>query len=185
MHSRTRDQVAGRPIGAAKSRTGPGSGSGAACLELRTLAAQWIAPGRLRASDQVKGLLCPPRAAPLQSPSEPNQQLAVAAQLIRSPIAATMASAHTGPFPSAQATESYWRSAPLPIDTHRSTEALPAHADVVIIGAGYSGTSVAHHLLAESQRAGRAAPSIVILEAREACSGATGRNGACVSDLPL
>ncbi|KAK7923795.1 FAD dependent oxidoreductase, partial [Apiospora marii] len=79
--------------------------------------------------------------------------------------------------PSAKATASYWRSTALPIDTHRSTKDLPEHADIVIIGAGYSGTSIAQHLLTESERQGRKAPSIVILEAREACSGATGRNG--------
>ncbi|KAK7968613.1 hypothetical protein PG988_007686 [Apiospora saccharicola] len=89
-----------------------------------------------------------------------------------------MASSPKPPFPcSAKATDSYWRSSTLPIDTHRSTENLPDHADIAIIGAGYSGTSIAHHLLAESARQGRPAPSIVILEAREACSGATGRNG--------
>ncbi|KAK8087523.1 hypothetical protein PG997_002484 [Apiospora hydei] len=81
------------------------------------------------------------------------------------------------PFPSAKATTSYWRSTTLPIDTHSSTKDLPAHADVVIIGAGYCGTSIAHHLLTESKRQGHSAPSIAILEARQACSGATGRNG--------
>lgn len=91
-----------------------------------------------------------------------------------------MASTSTGPFPSSQATDSYWRTSPRPVDNHRSTEALPAHADIAIIGAGYSGTAIAHHLLAESKKDGGAAPSIVILEARQACSGATGRNGACL-----
>lgn len=85
------------------------------------------------------------------------------------------------PFPSAKATKSYWRSSTLPIDTYRSTQNLPEHADIVIIGAGYSGTSIAHHLLAESACQGRPAPSIAILEAREACSGATGRNGEYLS----
>ncbi|KAK8043960.1 hypothetical protein PG994_012798 [Apiospora phragmitis] len=86
--------------------------------------------------------------------------------------------ASTRPFPSAKATTSYWRSSTHPIDTHRSTQDLPEHADVVIISAGYCGTSIAHHLLTESARQGRRAPSIAILDARQACSGATGRNGA-------
>lgn len=81
------------------------------------------------------------------------------------------------PFPVPNAVPSYWRKDIAAIDNHRSTETLPATSDVVIIGAGYVGASVAHHLIEESKRCGLAAPSIVILEAREACSGATGRNG--------
>ncbi|KAK7999301.1 DAO-domain-containing protein [Apiospora arundinis] len=64
-----------------------------------------------------------------------------------------MASTPKPPFPSsAKATDSYWRSLTLPIDTHRSSKDLPVHADIAIIGAGYSGTSIAHHILAESAR---------------------------------
>jgi hypothetical protein len=82
-----------------------------------------------------------------------------------------------GPFPTARPTPSYWRNTTKPIDSHRSTETLPSETDIVIIGAGYSGAAIAHHLIEESERHGRPIPSIVILEAREACSGATGRNG--------
>ena len=64
-----------------------------------------------------------------------------------------------------------------PIDNHRSTPDLITEADIVVIGAGYSGASIVHHLLEESSRAKRPVPSILVLEAREACSGATGRNG--------
>lgn len=85
--------------------------------------------------------------------------------------------APTGPFPTAHPIPSYWRNSTKPIDSHRSTETLPSKTDIVIIGAGYSGASIAHHLIQESERHGRPIPSIVILEAREACSGATGRNG--------
>ncbi|KAF4123827.1 Glycine/D-amino acid oxidase (deaminating) [Geosmithia morbida] len=88
-----------------------------------------------------------------------------------------MSSSSGSPFPSDKATEPYWRSTTLPIDTCRSTPDLPPCADIVIIGAGYCGASIAHHLLAEIARQGIADPSIVILEARQACSGATGRNG--------
>jgi len=83
----------------------------------------------------------------------------------------------TGPFPTAHSTTSFWRTGTNPIDDHRSTESLPPNADVVIIGAGFAGTSIAHHLTEESELHDRPIPSIVILEAREACSGATGRNG--------
>lgn len=80
-------------------------------------------------------------------------------------------------FPVPNSLPSYWRKQPAAIDNHRSTTDLVAEADIVVIGAGYSGASIVHHLVEESLRAGKAIPSIVILEAREACSGATGRNG--------
>ncbi|KAL2857630.1 FAD dependent oxidoreductase [Aspergillus pseudodeflectus] len=70
---------------------------------------------------------------------------------------------------------SFWRTEPHALDSHRSTETLPTEADVVIIGAGYAGASVAHHIFEQSKDG--TTPSIVILEGREACSGATGRNG--------
>ena len=71
-------------------------------------------------------------------------------------------------------TVSFWQSPPAALAHHRSTEALPPSADVVIIGGGITGTSIAYHLLAQSQQP---APPVVLLEARTACSGATGRNG--------
>lgn len=57
---------------------------------------------------------------------------------------------------------------------HRSTDELPSHSDIVIIGAGYAGVATAYHL---AQELGDSRRSITILEARSACSGATGRNG--------
>jgi lysine/ornithine N-monooxygenase len=83
----------------------------------------------------------------------------------------------TKPFPVADAVPSYWRKQVEPIDNHRSTEDLSTKVDIVVIGAGYVGASIVHHLLEESVRCNRPVPSILILEAREACSGATGRNG--------
>lgn len=77
----------------------------------------------------------------------------------------------------ANSTKSFWRHNVGGIDQHRTTETLPLEADIVIVGAGYSGASTAHHLIETSLQHGKPAPSIVILEAREACSGATGRNG--------
>ncbi|KAI6839845.1 FAD dependent oxidoreductase superfamily [Hortaea werneckii] len=82
----------------------------------------------------------------------------------------------TSSLPVANSTKPFWRSSPHELDNHRSTEQLPAAADIVIIGAGYAGASIAHHLL-EQIRESSQKPTIVILEAREACSGATGRNG--------
>lgn len=82
----------------------------------------------------------------------------------------------TSSLPVANSTKPFWRSSPDELDNHRSSEQLPAKADVVIIGAGYAGASIAHHLLEQiGERSQK--PAIVILEAREACSGATGRNG--------
>ena len=75
------------------------------------------------------------------------------------------------------AVPSYWRKQVGPIDNHRSTENLVTRADIVVIGAGYVGASIVHHLIEESVRCNCPVPSILILEAREACSGATGRNG--------
>jgi glycine/D-amino acid oxidase-like deaminating enzyme len=65
-----------------------------------------------------------------------------------------------------------------PLLDHRTTEILPTDADTVIIGSGISGTLVAkHHLETWPSK------SLVVLEAREFCSGATGRNaGHCKPD---
>jgi glycine/D-amino acid oxidase-like deaminating enzyme len=71
-------------------------------------------------------------------------------------------------------TTPYWRTELHPLDSHRSTEQLPAQCDVLIIGAGMSGVSFAYHLC---EATGATKPSIVLLEARQVCSGATGRNG--------
>ena len=84
--------------------------------------------------------------------------------------------------PSEESTNSFWHCRPSALLTaHRSTRALPKEADVVIIGSGMTGTSVAHHLFTapnsslhhDSEKG--AGPSVVMLEAREACWGATGR----------
>lgn len=68
---------------------------------------------------------------------------------------------------------SYWpqqvRSGPLL--NHGTTEALPNDADTVIIGSGNTGTLAAREHLSTCPN-----KSVVILEAREFCSGATGRN---------
>ncbi|KAJ5985470.1 hypothetical protein N7522_012666 [Penicillium canescens] len=69
--------------------------------------------------------------------------------------------------------ECFWQTARDDLSDHRSTEQLPEHSDIVIIGAGYAGVSAAYHLVKD----GDASKSIAILEARGACSGATGRNG--------
>lgn len=72
------------------------------------------------------------------------------------------------------ATVPYWRTELHALDEHRTTEELPTECDIAIIGAGMTGVSTAYHI---SKLAGDKTPSVVILEARQLCSGATGRNG--------
>ncbi|OJJ05983.1 hypothetical protein ASPVEDRAFT_309418 [Aspergillus versicolor CBS 583.65] len=79
------------------------------------------------------------------------------------------------PFPVPNSITPFWRSEPDGLDNHRSTDSLPGTSDVVIVGAGYAGASTAYHLLAQADPSSK--PSIVILEALQVCSGATGRNG--------
>ncbi|KAI0668610.1 FAD dependent oxidoreductase [Trametes maxima] len=65
-----------------------------------------------------------------------------------------------------------WTVPPARIPPERTPADLPEYADVVIIGSGITGTSIAYSILARE-----ADVKIVMLEAREVCSGATGRNG--------
>ena len=70
---------------------------------------------------------------------------------------------------------SFWHSEPNEfLLGHRTTPELPATADIVIVGSGITGSSVARFLAEDDRAKGR---NIVMLEAREACWGATGRNG--------
>lgn len=89
------------------------------------------------------------------------------------------------PLPVANSTDSFWRSELHPIDDHRSTPELPSTVDIAVVGAGYAGASVVYHILRQSKDKGVPPPSIVILEARQACSGATGRNGIAYSQSDL
>ena len=74
--------------------------------------------------------------------------------------------------PRANPSESYWQDPPDEMADLRSTESLPEEADIVIIGSGITGAAAAWNLLQSGSK-----PSILMLEARQACSGATGRNG--------
>ncbi|KAK7998343.1 26S proteasome regulatory subunit N1 [Apiospora arundinis] len=72
-------------------------------------------------------------------------------------------------------TEAFWQSEPdLLISNYRSTN-FPTEADVVVIGSGLTGAFIAHRLLSSDSTS--KPKSVVILEARTAASGATGRNG--------
>lgn len=101
---------------------------------------------------------------------------------------------------------SYWLSShsypsETDLSTHRTTPELPAQVDVAIIGSGFSGAATAYYILKGDSSSSSssstststsaayskesdtvpakavATPKVLILEAREACSGATGRNG--------
>ena len=77
--------------------------------------------------------------------------------------------------PVPNSTHSFWHSEPNEfLFGHRTTPELPAEAGVVIVGSGITGTSAARFLVEDPRYGGR---SVVMLEAREACWGATGRNG--------
>lgn len=76
--------------------------------------------------------------------------------------------------PSINSTSSFWLREPSPkLLGHRSTHHLPREADVIVIGSGISGAFAARELVTSGK-------DVVMLEAREACWGATGR----VSDTP-
>ena len=77
-------------------------------------------------------------------------------------------------FPVPKPSKSYWiENADSRLQHYRDKRGIPDKADVVIIGSGFTGTAVAAGLLLEREFKG----NVVILEARDVCSGATGRNG--------
>ncbi|KAF7968733.1 hypothetical protein HWV62_29610 [Athelia sp. TMB] len=77
--------------------------------------------------------------------------------------------------------KSFWIDSspdPSPLRLEGSSGDLTDEADVCIIGSGITGVGVAHHLSqAVATSRIKAGLKVVILEAREFCSGATGRNG--------
>ncbi|KAK0615986.1 FAD dependent oxidoreductase [Bombardia bombarda] len=86
----------------------------------------------------------------------------------------TSTSSQTAGLPSPNSSKPYWLKDPSPILLgHRTTAELPATADIVVVGSGITGAFAAHFL----KNSGAKDASVVMLEAREACSGATGRNG--------
>jgi hypothetical protein len=77
---------------------------------------------------------------------------------------------------------SFWRSSTGSLDDHRTTDALPGQTDVLIIGGGYSAGALLTHLLSQNDAKDK---NFLVLEARQLCSGATGRNGtSLLRDIP-
>ena len=71
--------------------------------------------------------------------------------------------------PTPKSTHSYWHQSPSKILLgHRTTDNLPPTIDVVIVGSGISGSFAARELASLGR-------TVLLLEAREACWGATGR----------
>ncbi|OCK78777.1 FAD dependent oxidoreductase [Lepidopterella palustris CBS 459.81] len=82
------------------------------------------------------------------------------------------------PAPHPHPLPSYWHTPRSPLSSHRTSATLPETANTVIIGSGISGAMIAWNLLRQqAQNPSPPAGDIVMLEAREACGGATGRNG--------
>lgn len=102
----------------------------------------------------------------------------------------TVQSAVTASLPVANPTTSYWQAeaSTSALHDHGRDAQLPDKAtvvDVAIVGSGISGAVAAYMLQrggnvgkrGEGRPSRQRAPSIAMLEARQACSGATGRNG--------
>ncbi|KAF7356564.1 Fad dependent [Mycena venus] len=79
----------------------------------------------------------------------------------------------------------YWAIPASPIAQHGSSDAIqfPSYADIVIIGSGITGTAFARTILGFEPEDNSDLPQIVMLEARDACSGATARNGGHITPL--
>ena len=98
-----------------------------------------------------------------QKSSTPSQNQMSPSQIVHKPAPA--------PLPVPNPSKSFWHSEPSEfLLGHRTTEELPEYADVVIVGSGITGASAARYLAEEHVNW-----KIVMLEAREACWGATGR----------
>jgi glycine/D-amino acid oxidase-like deaminating enzyme len=73
---------------------------------------------------------------------------------------------------------SFWlQSVKNPLAGYQSLPALPQEADVVIVGAGLTGTSAAYHLAGRGKR-------VVVLEKADPGSGASGKNGGNFELIP-
>lgn len=71
--------------------------------------------------------------------------------------------------PTPDSSRSFWHQDPSKLLLgHHTTERLPVSADVIVIGTGIAGAFAARELVAQGRK-------VLMLDAREACWGATGR----------
>lgn len=88
--------------------------------------------------------------------------------------------------PKPQPTTAAWQEPPHPTVADAQSPTLPDTVDIIIIGSGITGCAVASTLLSDGREPDL---RVTILEARQTCSGATGRNGGhlvsdCASLVP-
>ncbi|KAF5576053.1 FAD NAD(P)-binding protein [Fusarium pseudoanthophilum] len=76
-------------------------------------------------------------------------------------------------FPVKGSPQSYWQHEAQKQQVPAPSEPLPSSCDVAIVGGGYAGIATAYHIL----KTASPPPSVFLLEAKDPCSGATGRNG--------
>lgn len=74
-----------------------------------------------------------------------------------------------------------WLKGAHPLANYQSRPKLPKEADVVIVGTGLTGASAAYHIAREAEKNGI---SVVVLEASDPGTGASGRNGGNFELIP-
>ncbi|KDN37176.1 hypothetical protein RSAG8_10308, partial [Rhizoctonia solani AG-8 WAC10335] len=111
-----------------------------------------------------------------QSPGIPKTAIQTLGQLSSGYNALQSRISQSPGIPSFPTTDSHWPNTVPESDRllHTLEACLPDHADIVIIGSGITGTLVARALLEHPKTSDL---RITIVEARDVCSGATGRNG--------
>ncbi|KAL8402116.1 hypothetical protein RB596_008759 [Gaeumannomyces avenae] len=91
------------------------------------------------------------------------------------------------PLPHPSPTQPFWLlDPPHPELVDLQSAEMPREAEVVIIGSGITAAATARSLLqtATEESPSRPVPRVVVLEARQLCSGATGRNGGHIKASP-
>lgn len=92
--------------------------------------------------------------------------------------------------PNPSPSQPYWLDdPPFPDLASIKSAQLPSSADIVVIGSGITGAAITRSVLHELRsRDGKGdsqpLPSVTVLEARDICSGATGRNGGHIKHSP-